>query len=166
MWFKMLLKERVREVRGMMTQNITSSFESSHMNNVIARTAKKKRREEKRREEKRDILVEDEGESLLPVRLFFLWITIIRIKRVWSAPVWLGLVAGTGCTLIHLVAHLMGGEVTYGGEGEHSAHKKGKAREEKRGKCARGCQERGLGIYIDRGFLHERNNGQICVREK
>jgi hypothetical protein len=49
----MLLKERVREVRGMMTQNITSSFESSHMNNVIARTAKKKRREEKRREEKR-----------------------------------------------------------------------------------------------------------------
>jgi hypothetical protein len=60
----------------------------------------------------------------------------------------------------------MGGEVTYGGEGEHSAHKKGKAREEKRGKCARGCQERGLGIYIDRGFLHERNNGQICVREK
>jgi hypothetical protein len=108
----MLLKDRVREVRGMMTQNITSSFESSHMNNVIARTAKKKRREEKRREEKRreekrreekrreekrreekrreekrreekrDILVEDEGESLLPVRLFFLWITIIRIKRV------------------------------------------------------------------------------------
>jgi hypothetical protein len=73
----MLHKERVRVVRGMMTQNTTSSLESSHMNNVIARTAMKKRGEKKR-----DILVEDEGESLLPVGLFFLWITIIRIKRV------------------------------------------------------------------------------------
>jgi hypothetical protein len=80
-------RERVREERGMMTQNITSSLESSHINNVIATTEKKMRREQKRREQnrtevKRDILVRYEGESLLPVGLLVLWITINRIKRV------------------------------------------------------------------------------------
>jgi hypothetical protein len=52
-------------------------------------------------------------------------------------------------------------------EKESTFHtRKGKAREEKRGKCVRRYQERGLGIRIDRGLLRERNNGQICVREK